>query len=269
MLNVAPDFDAATVYSAKWNQRLMEELDEEHHSLLAEDAVRSNFTNYVKELNPDLVVFYDHGVEGALIGNDMRPLIDSRNVNLLSGREMYTMCCLAGQNLGPEAYRKGCKAFWSYTQVFSFVTTDEETFGRLANLGLILRIKERLSWEDCIKRVKDAYNEEINKGGNPWTIISLINDRDALICWTDANQPPSDCTFRKLSIKLFGKAGQKLSQSFVLTTIAYYIAWGYGVHETLQLEGSNIVLEGAYTTLALMFILPIALIREHIKWLKH
>lgn len=267
LLEVAPQFDDVTVYSLRWSQRLHEELGEKHVSCLREDAVRDNFKDYVKEYDPKLITFYDHGNETSLIGNDMKPLLDSRNADLLNGREMYTMCCLAAKKLGPEAYRKGCKAWWGYTKVFSFVTTDEEMFGRLGNMGLILRRKEHLSWEDCVSRVTDAYNEEIGKGGGPWTIISLINNRDALICYTDANQPPSDCAFRRLGIRIFGTAGQKLSKSVVIAMIVYYSSWGFGVYSICQLKGHHAVLEGVYTALALMFLTPIIVLKEYVKWL--
>ena len=152
-------------------------------------------------------------------------------------------------------------------KVFSFVTTDEETLSKLANMGLILRRKEHLSWEECVSRVKDAYNEAIEAGGNPWTIISLINNRDALICYTDANQPSSDCVFRNLGIRILGKAGQKLSKSIVIATIAYYTSWGYSVYSVCQLKGHHIVIEGVYTSLALMFLFPIIVLKEYVKWL--
>ena len=190
LLEVAPCFEPITEYSLRWSQRLYEELDEKHASCLREDAIRDIFEDYIEEYNPELVTFYDHGTETALIGNDEGPLLDSRNVSLLNGREMYTMCCLAAKDLGPEAYRKGCKAWWGYTREFSFVTTEEEMFGKLGNKGLILRRKEHLSWEDCVSLVKDAYNEHIDElrdNGNPWIIISLVGNRDALVCWTDAN----------------------------------------------------------------------------------
>lgn len=263
-LNVAPLFDMATEYSARWNEQLMEDLDEPHTSLLGEDANWWNFNDHVKELDPDLVVFYDHGNETSLIGNDTKPLLDSRNVGSMRGREVYTMCCLAAKNLGPEAWRKGCLAWWGYTKVFSFVTTDEAIFCRLANMGLILLRKEHYSWEECITRVKAAYDEEIANGGNPWTVISLINDRDALVCWTDKNQPTSDCTFRNMAIKLFGTRGQKLSKSCVAAFMAYYMSWGYGIYSVCQLRGS---LGGVCTTLGLMFVLPLVVFREYVKGL--
>ena len=269
LLEVAPCYEPITEYSFRWSQRLHEELGEKHVSCLREEAVMDIFEDYLEEYDPELISFYGHGSQDALIGNDESPLLDSGNVSLLRGREMYTLSCWSARKLGADAYRKGCKAYWGYTEPFSFVTTDEELFCRLANMGLILRRKEHLSWEGCVSRVKDAYNEEIDKGGNPWTLIALISDRDCLVCWTDANQPPSDCAFRSMAIRLFGTVGQKLSKSCVIATIAYYSSWGYGVYAVCQLKGPNIVIEGVYTTLALMFIFPLVLLREHVRWLGH
>jgi len=268
---VRPTFDIPTKYSFKWGGRLIEDLGIEDYIDLAGDlATRKNTEKALKE-NPNAdFIFYNHGDEQGLLAQDGKGyVIDKRNNSLLQGRVAYSMACLWGKDGGADTYRKGAKAVWSYTKIFSFVTTDEAIFCRLANMGLILRRREHLSWEDCVSRVKEAYNVEIEKGGNPWTVISLINDRDALVCWTDANQPSSDCDFRNMGIRLFGTAGQKLSKSLVIATIAYYTSWGYGVYSVCQLKGSNVVLEGVYTTLALMFLLPIVLLREHIRWLKN
>ena len=264
LLEVAPCFEEVTEYSFRWSQRLYEELGEKHVSCLREEAVRWNFEDYVEEYDPELITFYDHGNEDALIGNDEKPLLDTKNAGILKGREMYTMACLSAKKLGAVAYRKGCRAYWGYTDPYSFTTTDEEIFGRLANMGLILKRKEHLSWEDCVSKVKDAYNEEIDRGGNPWTIIALVADRDCLVCWTDENQPPSDCAFRNMAVRLLGTAGQKLSTPFALATVAYYASWGYGFYATWQLKGADLSLEAAF---ALMFILPLVILREHVKWL--
>ena len=265
LLEAAPCFEEITEYSLRWSQRLYEELDEKHVSCLREEAVRKIFEDYVREYDPELVTFYDHGTEGALIGNDEKPLLDSGNVGLLKGREMYTMACLSARKLGADAYRKGCRAYWGYTQSFTFTTPDEEIFSRLANMGLILKRKEGLSWEECVSRVKDAYKEKIEElrdGGNPWTIIALVTDRDCLVCWTDVNQPPSECAFRNMGVMLLGTAGQKLSRPCALATVAYYGSWGYVLYSIL--ENST---EGVYAAFALMLLLPLVVLREHLKWL--
>lgn len=267
LLEVAPCFEQITEYSLRWSQRLHEELGEKHVSCLRDTAVRDVFEDYVEEYDPELITFYDHGNEDVLVGNDEKPLLDTGNVGILKGRDMYTMACLSAKRLGADAYRKGCRAYWGYTQPFSFVTTDEEIFSILANMGLILKRKERLSWEECVSRVKDAYNkriEELGDEGNPWTIIALISDRDCLVCWTDVTQPPSDCTFRNFAVRIMGTPGQKLSKPCVLATIAYYGSWGYGLC-TVSRHGAS--LEGSYLAFALMFLLPLVLLREHVKWL--
>lgn len=271
LLEVAPQFDDVTAYSIRWSQKLHEELGEKHVSCLREEAVRQTFKDYVKEYNPELVTFFDHGSEGALIGNDGTPLLDSGNVALLKGREMYTMCCLAAKNLGAEAYRKGCRTWWGYTQVFSFVPTDEEVFCRLAIMGLILNRKKRLSWEDCVVEVKTAYNEEIDRGGNPWTVISLINNRDCLVVWTVDTPPPTDCLFRMLGVKLLGSAGQRLTRTAALSIALFYLGLGIAghdyCHQIYLLEGTVWSVEGGYVGFALILLASVLGFREYFKWL--
>lgn len=277
ILNIAPMFDMPTEYSTKWNIQLMEELNEKHTSLLAEDAVRWNFEDHIKEFNPELIVFYDHGDKQGLLqqGGDGY-VIDKRNDSILRGREIYTMACLWGSDGGADAYRKGATAVWAYTKVFSFTTTEEEMFGHLGNLGLVLRRKKHLSWEDCVSHVKDAYNEkieELREGGNPWTIMALVGNRDALVCWTDANQPSSDCVFRNMGIRLMGKTGQRLSRITVGAVTLFLVSWGVTLHaaasELYAKGGYREVLsfQGEWIGLAGMFIAIVLLSREHCKWL--
>jgi len=275
ILEVAPCFDEVTEYSLEWSRRLHEELGEERTSCLREEAVRESFEDYVREYDPELITFYGHGVEDALVGNDQRPLMDNRNVGLARGREVYTMCCLAAKRLGADAYRKGCRAWWGYTEAFIFVTTDEEVFGRLANLGLLLRRKQGLSWEECVRRVKKAYRKEIDArrdGGNPWTVIALVHDRDALVCWSSGNEPPSECAFRQLAITLLGSAGQKISRSFAISFALFFASWGVAIHDfahqVWELKGTILSPEGGYLGFIGMIAAILFLTREHIKWLQ-
>jgi len=277
ILNVAPKFDVATEYSYRWNRRLLEELGEPAVELLEEDATREKTEEILKERRDiDLFIFYNHGVEDALIEQGGGHLIDGGNVHLLRGKEVYTMCCLAAKKLGAEAYRKGVKAWWGYTDTFVFVTTDEEVFGRLANMGLILRRRERLSWDECLKRVREAYDEEIEKrreGGNPWTVIALVHDRDALVCWWDGNPPPSECAFRGLAVRLLGRAGQKLSRDTVLAWAIFFISFGVSLHDYChalwEVGGYPEILspQGGYIGFLGMLLAFLYLMKEHVKWL--
>jgi len=277
ILNGIPRFDQATQYSFKWNANLMKELTLERIDLKEENWDREPFETSMNE-NPDIemLVYYGHGAKDGLWNQGATGyVVDSDNVVLLKGREVYTLCCLAGAELGKEAYRKGVKAFWSYSRPFSFVIEDEEIFGRLANLGLILRRKTGCSWCDAVDQVEDAYDLEIGKlqdgRGNPWTIFALINNRDCLVCWNDENPPDSDCTFRRIGIALLGSAGQKITKkaavSFILILISYGVALHDYAHQVYELKGTCISLEGGYLGFLGMLFGGWILIREYLKWL--
>ncbi|GAJ02249.1 unnamed protein product, partial [marine sediment metagenome] len=214
IVGAAPCFDLPTEFSIKWHERLYEQLKGETFELKEEEATRTKFNKAIHDHDPDIITFFDHGSEVALIDNNHANLLDSGNLDLVKGREVYTMCCSAASILGKDAYRAGCKAWWGHTKPFSFITTDEEIYGRLANMGLLIRLDTGASWNEVIEEVKDAYDEEIDRlekeGGNPWTVITLINNRNCLVCWHDGNPPPTTCPFRMMGVALFGKAGQRI-----------------------------------------------------------
>lgn len=272
-LNVAPRFDEATQYSYIWNKRLVDGL--KRVDLLEGNAIRAKFNEAIDEHNPGTVIFYDHGSQTTLIGNDGKPLLDSSNVKKVSRREVYTMCCSAAKNLGAEAYRNGCLAWWGYTKPFAFTTDDEEIFGELANLGFLARKVSGCTWPEARDRVIDHYNSTVDelreKGGNPWTIIALVNNKNALVVYTDETPPESDCAWRNLGIRVFGKAGQHITRRAAMSTLIMTVCYGVALHDfshqVWQLKGTSISLEGGYIGFAGMLLFGIDLINEYLKWL--
>ena len=274
-LNFCPDFDSATKYSFKWNQRLIAALNCSNITeLLEKDATRANFEKYA--LDADLFIFYDHGGKAGLVAQGgLSFAVDSRNVDLLRGAEVYTMCCLTAKGLGAEAYRKGIKVWWGYTENFSFIPSSEEIYSELANMGLLLVKNNGMDWTDAFYDVQAAFDAAIAKNdaenGDPWVSVTLVADRDALVCWTDETPPPTDCTFRQLGINVFGRAGNKISRLTAVSFIAFLIFWGYGLHDAghhvYQLKGTPLSLEGVYVGFAGMLGAFLVYAREQFKWL--
>ena len=271
ILGAAPQFDEVTKFSLRWHERLYEKLKGETFELKGEDATRANFNKAVQEHDPDIITFFDHGNEIALIDNNQAHLLDSGNLDLVKGRVVYTMCCLAAKKLGADAYRSGCKAWWGYTKNFSFTTTDEEIFGRLANMGLLLRLEQNISWNAAIKAVKEAYDKEIDRleeeGGNPWTIITLINDRNCLVCWYSENEPTTDCPFRMLGIALFGKAGQRISRAAGISLAIFIVSYTVALKDFFTVKGNLAYGEGGYMGFLGMLFAFILGSKEYLRWL--
>ena len=275
-LNDVPLHDEATKFSARWNERLWQSLgDIARIDLYDEDAVRSKWEKAVDERNPDLIVHYGHGSDWTLVGDDLKAIMDEYNAKKAAGRTVYTMCCNAASKLGADAYRKGCVAWWGYVRPFSFTTDDEEIFCELANLGLIVRNVTGISWPKVLERVKEAYEDKVEEirevGGDPWTIIALVGNKNALVVWTDETPPTSDCAFRNLGVRMFGKAGHHLSKSsvFFLTMlgVGYGIALHDYVHQVWQLKGTWMSLEGGYVGFGIMLLFGLLLVDDYLKWL--
>ena len=204
LLNIAPHWEEVTAHSLKWNQLLMAALRGCVFSQLLEDkATRLNYMEAVKDPEIRTVVFYDHGSgQGLVEDGGAGYILDERNLDTVKGKEVYTMCCLTAGDLGKEAYRRGTPTWWGYIREFSFMAHAEEIYGRLANMGLLLVKNDGLTWRQAYDAVIEAFNEEIKKAetGDPWVEITLINNRDALVCWADWN-PPTELTLLERIIK--------------------------------------------------------------------
>ena len=276
VVNTAPLMDEATKYSYKWNQKLWQVLsDISRIDLLDDRATRSEWEKAINEHSPDLVVHYGHGSEWMLVGDDSKAIMDEYNAKKASGKTVYTMCCSAASKLGADAYRKGCVAWWGYVRPFSFTTDDEMVFCELANLGLVVKTVTGISWPKAVERVKEAYDSKIEElrasGGDPWTVVALVGDKNALVVWTDETPPTSDCMFRNLGVRMFGKAGHHLSKSavFYMTMLAvfYGVSLHDYVHQVWQLKGTWASLEGGYVGFAGMFVFILLLVDDYLKWL--
>ena len=183
LLIAAPRFDEATQFSYKWCVQLAQELGCQQTLLLEQDATRENFEKEVGRHK--IFVFYDHGDREGLVQNGGQGyMVDKRNDHLLKGKEVYTMACLWGSDGGIDAWKKGAVAVWAYTEVFGFTTEEEELFCEAANYGLILKVKEGLTWKEALERAKEKFTELMDKAKDAWTRIWLRHDRDALVCYT-------------------------------------------------------------------------------------
>ena len=193
---MAPCFEEVSTISLKWNQRLMAALRGcVFTQLLGGEATRLNYMEAAKDPQIRTIVFYDHGSSQGLVEDGGAGyILDEANLGTVKGREVYTMCCLTAGGLGEEAYRRGTPIWWGYRREFSFMAAKEETYGRLANMGLLLVKNDGLSWRQAYDAVIAAFNEEIKAAeiGDPWVEITLVNDRDALVCWADWNPPAEE-----------------------------------------------------------------------------
>jgi len=276
VLAVAPCFDSASEYSFKWFERLREAIKGkvELQELLRETAVRSAFEANVETFKPDAIVYYNHGGEDCLCAQDGTTcVLDSKNVDKVAGKIIFSMACLSARKLGAEAWKRGC-IYIGYVETFTFTVADEQLFCQAANSGFIAYVEGETDWAKIKALMVEAFNKAMEQTSDPWAKMWLQWDRDALRIYCEGvDTPETKCIFRKTAIALLGpKVGWKISRRHALGWIFYLAGFGISLHDfahaVWELKGTALSLEGGYIGFALNFIGFIFLVSDYVKWLK-
>jgi len=278
-LFVRPVFDEVTEITFDEAQDAIDYLREkgvEVIDLAREDAIRENKERVLRERPNINVAHYDHGSEDKIWGNDGRPVIDLKNVDLLSGRECYNDNCSSAKKLGVEAWKSKAKAYWGYNDVFYFTTDALDEFKEAVNYGIKRRI-DGFSWKECLEKAKAKMTELADKlvaAGKALAAACMRHDRDHLVCY-DAHPPETTCAGRKLAIKLLGPlAGWRIPRTIGVAMVLFLIGWGIALgkltHTFWEVGGLKEVFapQGDYVGYAMMLVGFLLLTREYIAWLR-
>jgi len=190
-----PKFDDPTQHTFAFAEQILLWCQQAGISVieLAEaEAIRSRVEEELRK-GIDLYIHYDHGNEGALIGQDKNAVIDLKNCDLLASRETYTLACLSAKNLGIEVWRGGGK-YWGYTEVVSFTTDALPEFQEAFNCGFKFRFLEGDTHQNALSRAKDTFTRlayELVDAGKTFAALCLRSDRDALVYY-NAHKPEGE-----------------------------------------------------------------------------
>ncbi len=244
-LIIRPVFDDVTEITFDEAQDFIDYLKEKGVSLIdlgREEAILENVEEVLIE-NPTISIYHaDHGSPDKIWGNDDRPVIDLNNVYLLEGKEIFNNNCSSAKKLGVEAWKKGCKAFFGYTDVFSFTTDALEEFKIATTYGPKRRV-DGLSLKDCLEKTKEKMTElrdQLIKAGKILAAACMTRDRDILVCY-NTEPPSSDCRVRRFAIRAFGpKIGWRLSKKFTISvallTLLLFLACSFFYIGWLQVD---------------------------------
>jgi hypothetical protein len=262
VLAVAPRFDEASGYSFKWYERLRDAVEGkvELQELLGDTAIRAAFEGNLEAFRPDAIVFYNHGSEDCLCaqgGQDC--VLDSKNVDKVAGKIVYTMACLSARKLGAQAYARGC-VYVGYVEEFVFTVDEEALFGQAANSGFIAYVNGEKDWAKVKQIMVEAFNRAMEQAKDPWAKMWLQWDRDALRIYAPgADSPETRCVFRKAAIALFGeKMGWRIGRAFPVSVALFFAGFGVLLHDYChalwQVGGYSEVLspQGGYFGAAVM-----------------
>ena len=122
VLIIAPKFERVTQITNQWSKALRgDRLD-------GKEAIRKNFEAIAENYDP--IIFYSHGNKRSIIGNDRKPLLDRKNVDLIRGKNVYAMACLTCRDLGVNNY---ADRYLGYYDEFSFTIPAQKIFGAFSN----------------------------------------------------------------------------------------------------------------------------------------
>ena len=189
--------------------RLAEILGGEQKRILEEEATRVNFETEIPNYN--IFIFYDHGERDRLVAQGGQSnVLDLGNVDVVKGKQCYTMACLSADTLGVEVWKRE-GTYWGNKEIVGFTPADKEIFYEAWNYGAILRWKQALSWKESLDQTRSKCDDLIDEIDDPWGKVWLNSYRESLACYDGEEPPPSECPFRRLAIRLFGpKLGWKI-----------------------------------------------------------
>ena len=161
-LLIAPKFDKATNISFNLYKSAKKKLNDDDIICLEEKyATRENFEEQVQ--NCSSIAFWDHGNAEYLVDQNKNHLIDSENLKLLKNKEVWTVACLSGQELGPKAVEAGAKLWQGYDETIS--VTDYAPFFDLfedsLNKGYLLHKLYNSNFKECEMGQKEAFKKNI------------------------------------------------------------------------------------------------------------
>lgn len=176
---------------------------------------------------------YNHGNETSWIGSDEKPCVDTKNAEILKGRECYAQNCSSAAKLGVEAWKLEA-TYWGYKTVYVSTVSEEEYFKAFNNCGIKLRIDGK-TWSEALqetRKLADKLINELLRKGKAFAAACLRHNVEALVLYDEEHPPESTCTIRRMSIKIFGpKIGWRLSRLTPISISLFFLAMGIMLHD--------------------------------------
>ena len=187
-----PEIDLLTYYLSVWTNNLLKETKSKtnkYYHLKREKVTRKGFESILNKRPVDLVLLCGHGHSDAVVGND-EVILDTENDALLKGKTIHALSCQSAAELGPDAVKKGAKAYIGYKKDFIAFLDDSKRATRPMEDGiasLFLRpafttpkmLLKGVAPEEAVSSTKRAYNQSIRDAINS----DIQSDADQFISW--------------------------------------------------------------------------------------
>lgn len=117
----------------------------------------------VRRARADLLVFYGHGIESALLllpdgnGNPQMLVRTSNAHSLLEKKEVCATACWSAFGLGPFAVSHGTISYVGYANVFFLYGPDDTDFRECVNAWIGPILRDHATWDVAVARMREAY----------------------------------------------------------------------------------------------------------------
>lgn len=187
-----PEVDLLTYYLLAWTNNILKEpksKTNKYYHLKRERATRKKFEGILKKRPVDLVLLCGHGTSEAVAGNNEN-ILDMHNDDLLAGKTIHAISCQSADKLGPDAVKKGAKAYIGYKRDFiTFLDNSKQSTKPLKDDTASLFLKPAFTApkillkggtpEKAVQATKKAYNKSIRDAINS----DVQSDADQFINW--------------------------------------------------------------------------------------
>ena len=187
-----PEIDPLTYYLATWTEDMLKKSKSKSNKyirLKREKATRKKFESILQKRSVDLVLLCGHGDSDAVTGtNDV--ILDTKNASLLEGKVVHALSCRSAKELGPNAMKKGAKAYIGYKEDFiAFLDDSNQSTKPLKDeiASLFLNpaftapraLLKGSTPAEAVTAAKKAYNQSIREALNS----DIQSDADQFINW--------------------------------------------------------------------------------------
>lgn len=182
LLTVDAPWDMPTVYLASWMDSLVAEarrIGVQVLSLRGYEVNESNLIGAIDSFQPEYVMLGGHGGPAVFTAANLVPLLVAcQNDQILSGRSVYFISCLTGQQLVPSAVSKTAVGAAGFTSEFTWVISppyipDQDPYAKPFERLVVepalelLRGRGYRGWYDRLQRVAREEEAAWNQSTDP------------------------------------------------------------------------------------------------------
>jgi len=144
-----------------------------------------------------IFVAYSHGnSNGESLLCNRKAYLDTYNAHLFADSMVYAMACSAGEKLGKELIRRGCKIFVGFDKEVRVLEAYKDLFKRCDNWALTLFLGKDISITDAVESMKLEFTKQIDyleEIHNDYISASwLTENRDSLVLYGNKNLTRND-----------------------------------------------------------------------------